>query len=107
MKGLSKVGSFPDILECSRIVDILANAKRLEIISILYQGELCVTELARRIGMSQSALSQHLAKMRAAGVVVSRRDKLLVYYRLAMPKIIDLLDEVARFLKSNPSPHKR
>jgi hypothetical protein len=41
---------------------------------------------------------------RAAGVVVSRRDKLLVYYRLAMPKIIDLLDEVARFLKSNPSP---
>lgn len=102
MQQLSNIGSFPNIPKCSQLLDILANGKRLEIILILYQGELCVTELARRIGMSQSALSQHLAKMREAGVVASRRDKLLVYYRLAMPKVIDLVDEVTRFLKSNP-----
>lgn len=107
MEGLSNVRGFPDIPEYSQLLDILANARRLEIIFILYQGELCVKELAHRIGMSQSALSQHLAKMRAAGVVASRRDKLLVHYRLAIPKVINLLDEVSRFLQSNPSPHKR
>ena len=49
-----------------------------------------VGALARAVGLSQSALSQHLAKMRAAGVVAYRRDGPTVWYRLANPQITEL-----------------
>lgn len=51
----------------------------------MLKGERSVTQLAHQIDLSQSALSQHLAKMREAGVVETRRHGLVVYYRIAMP----------------------
>jgi DNA-binding transcriptional ArsR family regulator len=53
--------------------------------------ELSVNDLAKAVGLSQSALSQHLAKMREEGVLATRRDAQTVYYRIADPNAARLL----------------
>ncbi|MEC5290394.1 metalloregulator ArsR/SmtB family transcription factor [Aurantimonas sp. C2-6-R+9] len=76
---------------------ILANERRLLIVGeLVKEREVNVSALARTVGLSQSALSQHLAKMRAAGVVASRRDGPTVWYRLANPQITELLVTLQR-----------
>jgi len=60
----------------------LANGNRLLILCLLVTGEKTVGEMAESIGLSQSALSQHLAKMRDAGLVESDKRGLMVYYRI-------------------------
>lgn len=61
----------------------LANPKRLLILCQLLSDEKHVGELAEAVGLSQSALSQHLAKMREAGLVEAGRRGQMVYYRLS------------------------
>ena len=60
----------------------LANANRLMVLCHLVAGEKTVGELAEAVGLSQSALSQHLAKLREAGLVSSDKRGLSVYYRI-------------------------
>jgi len=60
----------------------LANPKRLMILCQLLTEEKSVGELADAVGLSQSALSQHLAKMREAGLVNAVKRGQMVYYRL-------------------------
>lgn len=60
----------------------LANANRLMVLCHLISGEKAVGELARSVGLSQSSLSQHLAKLREAGLVTSNKRGLSVYYRI-------------------------
>lgn len=86
---------------CGQLLNILSNAKRLDIVLTLAKGEQSVTPLAHEVDMSQSALSQHLAKMREAGVVRTRRQGLVVYYRLAMPEVIGLMKEAILHLQAN------
>lgn len=70
----------------------MANSRRLMVLCHLVAGECSVGVLARRVGLSQSALSQHLARMRAQGLVDARRDGQTVYYRLASHEVRTLLD---------------
>jgi DNA-binding transcriptional ArsR family regulator len=70
----------------------MANARRLLVLCHLAQGELRVGELAARVGISQSALSQHLARMRAQGLVDARRSGQSVHYRLAGQEVARVLD---------------
>jgi ArsR family transcriptional regulator len=76
------------------VADILravANERRLMILCRLVEwGEANVTTLAEAVGLSQSALSQHLAKMRDEGVVTFRRDSQTLWYRIADPRIEEL-----------------
>jgi len=75
----------------------LANENRLVILCELVQGERSVGELEAVVGLSQSALSQHLAKLRAARLVETRRESQTIYYSLADPgvnKIIGALYEL-------------
>lgn len=65
----------------------LANANRLMILCVLTEGELSVGELNSRVPISQSALSQHLAKLRQAGFVSTRRESQTIFYQLADPKV--------------------
>lgn len=60
----------------------LANANRLMVLCHLVTGEKTVGEMAKSIGLSQSALSQHLAKLKEAGLVQSDKRGLSVYYRI-------------------------
>jgi len=75
----------------------LANESRLMIMCVLAEGEVSVGELNKRIELSQSALSQHLAVLREQGLVNTRRESQTIYYRLndtpAM-NIIELLHKV-------------
>jgi len=70
---------------------LLANPKRLLILCFLTQGEASVGQIQRAVGMGQSALSQHLARMRDAGIVATRRDAQTIYYRLDDPETAALL----------------
>jgi ArsR family transcriptional regulator len=70
------------------ICQTLANAKRLEIISILGDGELAVGILAEKMDVKVSNLSQHLSIMKNKGILISRRDGVHIYYRISNPKVI-------------------
>ncbi len=61
----------------------LANAKRLMVLCNLVSGTKTVSELAQTVGLSQSALSQHLAKLRAAGLVEAKKEGQSVYYSIS------------------------
>ena len=69
--------------EAAGLLTALANAHRLAILCELVEGERSVGALVEAVGLTQSALSQHLAKLRAAGIVATRRDAQTIYYRLA------------------------
>jgi len=69
--------------EAAELLSALANGKRLMIMCHLLENEVSVNTLAEKVGLSQSALSQHLAKLRALELVATRRDGQTIYYRLA------------------------
>jgi DNA-binding transcriptional ArsR family regulator len=69
--------------EASELLKALGNARRLMILCQLAAGEKSVGELVRRIGLSQSALSQHLARLRRDGLVSTRRSAQTIYYAIA------------------------
>ena len=71
-----------DAIQAS-VLRALASPHRLRIVHRLGAGPLDVTELARALGMTQAATSQHLAAMRSAGIVEARRDGRSVRYGLA------------------------
>ncbi len=72
----------------ARICRTFSHPKRLEILNLLRQEELSVGELAKRMGISLPNVSQHLAVLRDKGVVMTRREGVNVYYRVADPRII-------------------
>ncbi|MEF9602284.1 metalloregulator ArsR/SmtB family transcription factor [Paracoccus sp. PXZ] len=72
-------------------LSMLANAKRLLILCELAKGEMSVGALQGRVGLSQSALSQHLARMREAEMVATRREAQTVYYRIDDPRLEQLM----------------
>lgn len=75
----------------------IANERRLMILCKLVEwGEASVTSLAAAVGLSQSALSQHLAKMRAEGLIAFRRDGQILWYRIADRRIEELLATLHR-----------
>ena len=67
----------------ARLLKTLANDQRLRVLCFLFDEELSVGEINERVELSQSALSQHLAKLRADGIVTTRRDAQTIYYSLA------------------------
>ncbi len=80
-------------MEVAGVLKALANDQRLLILCYLVaEGELSVGELAKRLELSQSALSQHLARLRLQGLVEFRRESQTLHYRLADPKAAQLLE---------------
>jgi ArsR family transcriptional regulator len=79
----------------ARMLKALSNEHRLMILCKLTEGELSVGDLVDAIGLSQSALSQHLAKLRADRLVATRRDAQTIYYRLASPDAARVLEVLA------------
>jgi DNA-binding transcriptional ArsR family regulator len=78
--------------EAAQLLKLLANENRLLILCrLVLARELSVNGLADVVGISQSALSQHLAKMRAEGLLATRRDAQTIYYRIADPNAARLL----------------
>lgn len=70
---------------------LVANAKRLLILCELAKGERSVGALQQAVDLSQSALSQHLARLREAGMVDTRRESQTIYYRISDPDLSVLM----------------
>uniref|UniRef100_A0A7C3Z2F5 ArsR family transcriptional regulator n=1 Tax=Desulfobacca acetoxidans TaxID=60893 RepID=A0A7C3Z2F5_9BACT len=70
------------------ICQTLANAKRLQILNLLKDGEMSVGDMVKSLGVAKPNLSQHLAVMRQKGILAVRREGTTIYYRLATPRII-------------------
>lgn len=77
------------------LLRLLGNEKRLMILCQLVDGELSVGALQARIGLSQSALSQHLALLREQGIVATRRESQTVYYRIADAAALRVIETLA------------
>lgn len=83
--------------EAASFLKSIANDRRLIILCELVNGERTVGELEAVVGLSQSALSQHLAKLRDAKLVKTRRESQTIHYSLAdssVSKVIGVLHDV-------------
>lgn len=79
-------------VEVAQILKTIANARRMMVLCKLVEhGERTVGDLAEDVGLSQSALSQHLARMREEGLVAFRRESRTLWYRIADPRTAALL----------------
>lgn len=81
----------------AQLLKALANPKRLEVVHLLRQGRLTVSDMERMLGIQQANLSQHLMVLRRLGVVAAERNGKEQYYRLAhqnFAKASDLLRAV-------------
>jgi ArsR family transcriptional regulator, virulence genes transcriptional regulator len=87
----------PRAAEAESFLKALANRHRLMVLCELHKGELSVTKLQEAIGLSQSSLSQHLARLREDNLVKTRRSSQTIFYSLAnenVSRIIALLYEM-------------
>lgn len=82
----------PRAEEAAALLASMANAKRLMVLCHLVKGEASVGELASVAGLNQSALSQHLSKMRLQGLVTTRREGQTIYYSLASREVRRVLE---------------
>lgn len=73
----------------------MSNERRLMILCRLGQDEVQVAELQNAVGLSQSALSQHLAVLRDEGLIVARREGQAVFYRIADPAALRVIATLA------------
>lgn len=73
----------PQAAKAASLLKAMSNERRLLILCHLTEGEKSVGELERLVGLRQSALSQHLAKLRRHGLVRTRRDGQSIAYALA------------------------
>lgn len=83
--------------DAASFLAMLGNGKRLVIMSHLLDGELSVGAIAERVSLSQSALSQHLAKLRSMDLVETRRDRQMIYYScksVAVRRLFLTLDDI-------------
>ena len=83
--------------EASELLKTLGNEWRLMILCSLQEGEMSVGALETALGLRQSALSQHLARLRLDGLVKTRRDAQTIYYSIAksdVMRIIKILHEI-------------
>ena len=74
------------LLETEKLLKALADVTRLRILGLLLTGEVCVCHIHESLRISQPKASRHLAYLRRAGLVATRRDGLWVHYRLADPR---------------------
>ncbi|ABS14296.1 MULTISPECIES: ArsR/SmtB family transcription factor [Brucella/Ochrobactrum group] len=106
---MSNENTFFDLIEnvdqAADFLSALANNKRLLILCKLLHNEMSVGALAKAIDLSQSALSQHLAKLRALDLVSTRRDAQTIYYMVSSPHI-ELMLSTLSSLYMSPTPRR-
>jgi len=81
--------------QAARLLKALSNEKRLMILCQLGDQELAVGSLLPLVGLSQSALSQHLALLREEGLVSTRREGQAIFYRVADPNAVKVIATLA------------
>jgi len=90
-----------------QIFKVLTHPARLAILEILRDGEHCVCHMEAHLGFRQAYISQQLAVLREAGLIQDRRDGWNIFYRVAEPRIFEVLDAMGRMTGSNDEPAPR
>lgn len=80
-----------NVAQAEQLLKILANKNRLMILCSLQDKEMSVSQLNEAVPLAQSALSQHLAALRKANVVATRRESQTIYYRVIDDNAVQLL----------------
>lgn len=94
--------------EAAALLSLLANPHRLRILCALLDGERSVSSLEPLVGLSQSALSQHLARLRESRVVTTRREAQSIYYRIGDDRAVEIMTTLADlFCKPHPARGRR
>jgi ArsR family transcriptional regulator, cadmium/lead-responsive transcriptional repressor len=99
MTATATISSDSDRLRFAAVGRALSDPKRLCVLESLAVGELSVSDLSSRVGCQVPNMSQHLAVLRSAGLVASRRVGSTIYYRLADARILEayaLIQTLAR-----------
>jgi DNA-binding transcriptional ArsR family regulator len=81
----------------AELLTLISNEKRLAILTLLLGREMTVGSIADSVSLSQSALSQHLAKLRRLDLVETRRDRQMIYYSCnseAVRRLLHTLDGI-------------
>jgi DNA-binding transcriptional ArsR family regulator len=86
------------IHQVSALLKEISAPARLKILLAIGREEICVCHLEANLGMRQAYLSQHLMALRQAGVLVTNRDGRFINYRLANPKILEVIRITANSL---------
>ena len=81
--------------EAAGLLRALSNEKRLMILCQMGDREMSVGQMLPLVGLSQSALSQHLAKLRDERLVETRRDGTTIFYRIAAPAVLKVIAVLA------------
>jgi DNA-binding transcriptional ArsR family regulator len=87
--------------DAAALLALLANGKRLTIIEHLLDREMSVGAIAKKVSLSQSALSQHLAKLRSLNLVETRRDRQMIYYSCNSERARRLLETLEDIFEKN------
>ena len=88
--------------KASALLGAMANEKRLEILVLLTHMEMASGDLAGRVGLSQSALSQHLSKLRRERLVERRREAQSIYYSVRSSEVSTILEALAKIYGDSP-----
>lgn len=75
----------------AKLLDSMSNPHRLRVLCELHEGEMMVGDLQDRIGISQSNLSQQLARLRRDGLVRTRRESQKIFYSLASDEVVKII----------------
>lgn len=84
----------------ARLMKLMASEQRLILMCRLGEGECSVGDLADYVGLAQSAASQHLAKLRTEGVVATRREGQTIFYRLADPAAVKVIETLCAIYRN-------
>ncbi len=85
---------------CAGLLKSLAHPTRLEILELLKdKQELCVCEIYEKLDLEQSNVSQHLKILKDQGILTSRKDGLMVFYKVDYLEIYEVLDKVRQILQ--------
>lgn len=93
-----------DLAAASRLLRSMSNDRRLSILLLLRSKEMPVGEIAETIKLSQSALSQHLAILRADGLVKTRRQAQSIFYSLKSEAATAVLENLEVLFSGKPLP---
>jgi ArsR family transcriptional regulator len=91
----------------AQVCKTLAHPKRLEILSTLDNSEMAAGDISRKMNIPKANVSQHLALMRNAGILETRREGVNIYYRISSPKVIRACELMREVLLENHGRRER
>lgn len=88
--------------QVSHLLALIGQQVRVQILTIIGVREACVCHLEAALGCRQASISQHLMVLRKAGLVTTHREGRNIFYRLAEPGVMELLQQAARLAGADP-----